>query len=111
EVAPTIDVRREIVAWSEREAIEAAVKVGAGEAASVGAAEARQHLADAEAALIAEPFAVDAPLAAASQIPIEPGVGAVPLGGLASDVRIVLRPEVAFEHHQRLVRKFASIDK
>jgi 5'-nucleotidase len=91
-------------------AVEAAIEAGAGEAAGVGAAEAGQHLADAEATLIAEPFAIKTPLDLAGLVPVEVAVQAIPLGSLAGDNRIGLSAKVALQHEGRVVRQLVDIN-
>src|SRR6266481_3676540 len=107
-----VEVRGEVVSRAEGKAIEAAVEARAtSQAASVGAAEARQHLADAETALVAEPFGIRAPLATAGHVPVEVAVEAVPLGGLTGDNRIVLCAEVALQHTHHVIAELAGIDE
>src|SRR5262249_51028787 len=99
---------------AKHDPVEAAVELRAGQAATVRTAKARQHLADAEASLIAEPLSIQAPLAAAGHIPVEGAVQAVPLRGaeraIGIDYGVVLRAKVALQHAHDVVTELAAID-
>src|SRR6185436_5212649 len=110
---PAVHVGGEVVLRSKPKPVEAAVISAAAErqAAGVRAAERGEHAPHAETTLVAEPFAVDAPLATASHVPVEVAVDAVPLGGPTGNHGVMLRAKVALQNSRHVVRELAGIDR
>src|SRR5215510_13743732 len=99
-----VNVRREEVLRTKHDPVKAPVIARAGQrqAASLRAAKAWQYAAHAEAAVVAEPFTIQAPLATASHVPVQITVEPIPIGlsGIAttSNHGVVLGAEVALQH-------------
>ena len=85
---------------------------------ALGAGEARRavHHEEHFLALIAKPLTVQTPLPAASHIPVEVRIQAVPLGGpriaaVGIKNRVMLRAKIALQHAHYVVAELAGIDE